>query len=189
MRIAEIDIITNQVTQFFTTDRLRGLQPPEGKLLVVLDSQIRLKGVSEETLLTYVYDPDTGRLNPPAPVYSLDELKAQKRALISQAFDTAVSQGRFDSSLGFPMDARRSATKNDLQNMREVLSLMQDLGLPSVAVTDADDKEQAGITQEQLQALIVEIRNYGMGLFEYKRQLVAQLEAAQTAEEIAAVSW
>jgi hypothetical protein len=123
-------------------------------------------------------------LEPPATIEMARQLK---RVSISIEFDRALSSGRTLSSLGFYIDARRSGTKNDLQNMEELASQMAAYSLETTTITDADDIDHEGITLDQVNTLANEIRTYVFTLFAAKRSRVAALLAASTPEEIDAI--
>lgn len=119
-------------------------------------------------------------MNPP----TFDELKEDKRKDVSSWFDKEIAQGKVNSSLGFPVDARRSSEKNDLQNMRELLTFMQDYGVETVTVVGADNLSHEGITQAQIAVLAGEIRDFGFALYEQKRQKIANIDNAPSKEEL-----
>lgn len=115
---------------------------------------------------------------------TLAELKESKRRQISDAFDRDMASGRVQSALGFAMDARRSATKNDLQNMEALAAHMSDSNETTAIITDADNIDHADISLEQVKTIISELQEFGLGLYAAKRARIAALKAALTPEEV-----
>jgi hypothetical protein len=118
---------------------------------------------------------------------SLAEAKTKKRREISTEFDTSLSSGRVQSSLGFAIDARRSGTKNDADNLLGLLRFMKRNNVATVTITDADDVDHPGIDMGDVEILLEEITNHGVSLFEGKRLRVAALNAATTLAEVETV--
>jgi hypothetical protein len=131
---------------------------------------------------THIVNSEAVTIQPPEP--SLEALKVLKRKDISEDFEWRMRTGRVASTLGFTVDARRSDTKNDLQNMGELAAYMEQNGVSETSVVDADDREHQGLTHEQVAQLAAEIRDYGFYLFATKRGRIAALEAASSPAEV-----
>lgn len=118
------------------------------------------------------------------PDIPIDEARSRQRLQISIDFNKRLATGRIISSLGFPIDARRSSAKDDLRRMEELAVDMEGSGGQSTTITDADDMDHEGITLDQVRILIDEIRTYYRQAYQDKRARVTALTAATTAEEV-----
>lgn len=101
---------------------------------------------------------------------------------IEQGFEHAMAHGILNSSLGFAVDARRSGSKNDLQNIEALI----DMG--ATEIKDANGIMHA-VTAENLNMIKSEIQQYAIGLYQKKWRLEAQIEASTTDEELNAIRW
>jgi hypothetical protein len=116
------------------------------------------------------------------PVYSIDELKAFKKDEITAAFENAALTGRFTSSLGFDVNARRGGIQNDLQNIEALISL------GATQFRDAD-KIMRNVTALDLVTIKTEMQQYGLGLYEHKWQLEAAVAAAVDEADLEVITW
>lgn len=113
---------------------------------------------------------------------TFDELKAMKAEEIAGAFDAAALNGRFTSSLGFDVDARRGGAKNDLQNL-EVL-----INQGVTEFRDADNITR-NVTASDLVTIKSEMEIYGLSLYQHKWDLEEDLENAADEKDLNAISW
>lgn len=141
--------------------------------------------VGGEWIIKVVAEPP---VEPPPTPPTLEDLRLAKYAELSADFDNALANGEVTTSLGFTMNCRRSATKNDLQNMETLLSSMQRKGLATTAVKDATG-EMRTVTQANLQQIIAEMEDYGLALYQRKFSLEAQAKAATTEAELKVIVW
>lgn len=111
---------------------------------------------------------------------SLDDLKAEYRQKILAAFLDALRNGRIDSSLGFPVDCRRSDVNNDLQNLDQLISLgtypMQFKGADNQMYTIPDEAAALQLRSEMVQ--------YGLGAYQRKWDRENALDAVQSIDEL-----
>lgn len=120
---------------------------------------------------------------PVAPAPTLEELKEAKKSEIEKSFEQSFKLGA-DTSLGFKVDAGRE----DLQNYQSLKIYMEANSVPATTINvyDGDFRE---ITQEELSTIILDIITFGLWLYGRKWELRAQIDAATTPEEVAAVVW
>ena len=110
------------------------------------------------------------------------EIKNSKKASIKADMEAEANNGEFTSSLGFVINARRSSTKNDLQNIYSLI----DLGVTEFM--DADNIIRS-VTANDLQMIKNEMQQYGLSLYQKKWNLQAQVDAATTQAELDAIVW
>jgi len=136
-------------------------------------------------------------LNPPL---SLNQLKANKIIQIEQWWTTASASGSVPLSLGWPIDCRRSATKNDIQNMQTLLSIKQRAGAADSDSCYSDSFGNNGImgsdnlwhvcTVAQLRDIVIpEMELYG--LERQQHALVLKYMVSQTTDQtqLDAITW
>jgi transcriptional regulator CtsR len=110
------------------------------------------------------------------------QLQAMKLDEIRLAFENAALNGRFTSSLGFDVNARRGGIQNDLQNVEALISL------GATQFRDAD-KIMRNITALDLVTIKTEMQQYGLGLYEHKWQLEAAVNAAVDEADLEVITW
>jgi len=124
----------------------------------------------------------------PVALQSLDDIKNAKLAELKNSFMSECQGGTCDTSLGFPMDARRDGINNDLDNMIQLAIFMEENGIASTKVMDANDVEHT-CTLAQVQTLVSDIRAAGMSRYAKKFTLKNQTKAATTADQVTVVKW
>jgi len=119
---------------------------------------------------------------------TLDQAKTNKLAEISSAFDNEMRTGTALTKDSWSIDARRSDTKNDLQNMQVLLSTMQRNGDISTMVKGADNMLYS-CWVEDIEALIVLLEETATARYNKKFMLESTVAAAQTIEIVESVQW
>ncbi len=111
---------------------------------------------------------------------SLDECKARKSRIVKQAFlDWRNNKATLVSSLGFEADSNERANV-DVNGLLVVYEGKQD---ETIAYRDANDQFHA-LTYEQLKVLQKEIIANGSHAYTQKWHLEAQIENAETKDEL-----
>ena len=115
---------------------------------------------------------------------TLDEAKVAKKAEIAAAFDAHVS-GSVAVSLGYPM---QFDTRDTLM-VRGAIELAQAVDQATLYLTDANDVTHEGVSITEAQAALMEMMAAFAQAHAKKQELRAQIDAAQTVEDVEAVSW
>lgn len=140
-------------------------------------------GLSLETEEEIVYGYDGKRyLQSDCPETPLDLLRAPKLQEIADAFDDEIERtGHITTSLdGFEVDARRK----DYQNITGIIEYYQE---PITYKGYTEDRPNT--TRDELKIIAGEIVRRGNWLYQKKWSLEDAVKNAQTAEEIASISW
>lgn len=127
--------------------------------------------------------------NVPDPEYSFDDIKSAKKRAISRSFDDAMASGSVVTVRSIRMDARRSASKNDLQNMEALSKFMFANSMATTAIIDATNTEHSDITISEIDQIAADIRAFGIMLFAKKSGINKIIDAATTTAEIEAITW
>jgi hypothetical protein len=121
-------------------------------------------------------------------VIYLDSVKATRTKMIQTSFDTAMETSHFMSTaLGIEIDCRRSNTKNDLQNIQSLISKMERESWTSVEYVGYTETKVA--TKANLEAMVIEMEDFGLGLYQHKWTLWNTIQAATTLAQVEAVVW
>lgn len=124
---------------------------------------------------------------------SLDLVRQKQFSLISDSFITALSQGNFKSiTLGIQVDCRRDATHNDIDNVRSLIADMQAANMESMTYRGYNEgsiRPTANATLLQVQALLLEMQQYGLSLYNKKFELEDKITEATTIEAIQMIIW
>lgn len=126
----------------------------------------------------------------------LNEQKVIRLRQVSKAFEDILANGHFFSqALQLEIDCRRNSTKNDLQNVEniiEFLTLTNGQGLDMYrGYTDPETCETQyayNVTLSQLQQVKLEMIQYGLQLYNRKWQLEDAIANAQTQSELDAIT-
>lgn len=124
------------------------------------------------------------------------KLKQEKLKQVSQSFEDTITNGHFFSqALQIEIDCRRNSTKNDLQNVEniiEFLILTNGQGLDVYrGYTNPETNETQyayNVTLEQLQQVKLEMIQYGLQLYNKKWQLEDAINNAQTLEKLNSIT-
>ena len=113
--------------------------------------------------------------------------KTQKRSQIKASFEDALQNGVFHSTvLGIDCDCRRSSTNNDKQNVEGLISYMQRNGLTETQYRGYADT--VTVTPADLTALISEMEDHVLGLYQHKWSLEEAVDTG-TPAEIENITW
>ena len=120
---------------------------------------------------------------------SLLLMKGKKSSEITQAFEDNFSNGHFMSSaIGIEVDCRRAEMKNDLQNVQGLISYMNRNSIPSINYVGYSEIKQS-VTSGMLTALLAEMEDYALQMYEKKWTLLQQVESAATKEDLGGIQW
>lgn len=120
--------------------------------------------------------------------FSLDEVKQKRNDYITESFEEEFISGVFKSTtLNIDVDCRRNSTKNDLQNVDNLIDYMTDNSIPQIQYKGFGDKALA--TVDQLKLLKKEMQTHGVGLYNKKDVLRAQIKNCTTIEQVEAIVW
>jgi hypothetical protein len=138
-----------------------------------------------------IYIPEEGWIVFENKLWKLADIakyKTDRIAVIQDSFDNAMATGYFMSTaLGINIDCRRAATKNDLQNIQTLLAKMNREGWTSVEYVGYTETKVA--TKANIEAMIIEMEDYALGLYQYKWVKWSAIQAATTIQQIEAVVW
>jgi hypothetical protein len=118
----------------------------------------------------------------------LEDAQALKVAEISAAFDTDMRTGSVMTPEEWSIDARRSDTKNDLQNMDTLYRQMLRNGETEAYVKGADNELHL-CTLAQVEALVILLEDAGAARYLKKFSLESQIYAATTVDQLRQVVW
>ncbi len=118
--------------------------------------------------------------------------KQEKLKQISQLFEDTIANGHFFSqSLQIEVDCRRSSTKNDLENVKNLIEAFIETNSETLdiyrgyTVPDTGETYYAhNVTLNQLKQLKLEMIQYGENLYRRKWSLEDLINNAQTLEEL-----
>jgi len=114
----------------------------------------------------------------------LEDVKAAKKAEIAAAFDAYIA-GSVMVSLGYPMQFN---TRDTLM-VRGAIELAQATEQATLYLTDANDVTHEGVSIAEAQATLMEMMAAFAQAHAKKQELRAQIDAAQTVEDVEAVVW
>lgn len=115
--------------------------------------------------------------------------KDEKKDEITVAFKKEISDGHFFSQgLQIDVDYRRSGTENDLQNVEALISFMT-VNSISETVYSGYKSQTAPATLQQLKDLVFEMKTYGVYLYNRKKVIKEQIEAAESIAEVKEITW
>ena len=114
----------------------------------------------------------------------MEDVKAEKRAEISAAFDAHVS-GSVTVSLGFPMQFN---TRDTLM-VRGAIELAQAAEQATLYLTDANDITHESVSIADAQTALMEMMAAFAQAHAKKQELRALIDAAATVEDVEAVVW
>ena len=119
---------------------------------------------------------------------SIEQYRNLKVISIQKAYDNEMAIGHFKSKiLGIDIDCRKSAIKNDLSIVENLIKQMTVDSTKSIIFNGV--KESATATKENLETLEVEMIRYTNELYNKKRSKFSEVEKALTIQDIEAVSW
>jgi hypothetical protein len=96
----------------------------------------------------------------------------------------------FSETLNIEVDARRSSSKNDLNNITSLIDIMTSTGQETVEVyRGRDDQTAQNVTVQQLKALTLEMKLYGLSLYNKKWQKETEVKAADDLDALNSIEW
>ena len=122
----------------------------------------------------------------------VNEQKQIKLQQVSKTFEDTIANGYFFSqSLQIEVDCRRSSTKNDLENVKNLIEAFIETNRETLdiyrgyTVPDTGETYYAhNVTLNQLKQLKLEMIQYGENLYRRKWSLEDLINNAQTLEEL-----
>lgn len=167
--------------EFYVNQEFEGIYPPEAAIWCNEQGNCHIEKISTEPLIFKIVE---------NPMPTLAELKAAKRAEINAARDLAEQGGfeylgkTFDSD---PVSCQRiSCAAQAMVVMPEVIGDEQ--GEPTITWT-CQDNSTIELNAAQLQGLVVALAQHSNTCHQKATALKKRLDAAETAEEIAAIAW
>ena len=118
----------------------------------------------------------------------LEGIINMKLGEISSIFENEMMNGVVDTGLGWNIDARRSGTKNDLQNMETLEIVMIANSQTETTIKDADGNLQL-TTITELNTIIQTMRFAALTRYTKKFDLEAQILASTTIEDVENITW
>jgi hypothetical protein len=110
---------------------------------------------------------------------TLDEKKEELKRVIKQKFEERQDQGYLSTILNVKIACRRE----DLDNMKNLLTYMQTNNITTTQFRVLDNSF-VEITQEQLSAMIDELVQFGISLYNKKWVKEQEIESAATMDEL-----
>lgn len=124
-----------------------------------------------------------GRLVVVPVVMRLPEARLRHKAVIAEAFRAAPAEGLL-TSLGLRVDCDRI----DKDNMTVLLGYSRRKGLKQVTLR-LHDNSFATISVAELEVILHEIEEHGLGLYQRKWAREMAIDTAETVADVAAVIW
>lgn len=114
---------------------------------------------------------------------TLDEVKKNRLALLSESVDNALVNGKVRSSLGFVVDA----TEKAIEDTNGLIKILEASGQETVDFCDANNGFHT-VTLDQVKTINIEIINYKQSVFANKWSVRRKIEAATTKEAVEKIS-
>jgi prefoldin subunit 5 len=183
MRIAKIDITSQKVKEILQTNNLRSLKTSRTELLLVIDSQLNLKGMPDNQIKLLVYDLKTRKLIPETTEASLEDLKIQKEAQIRSTGNSKLT------ALATPYLPQERETWGT--QIKEAEAFLQD---PTSLTPMLDSLASArGILKADLIEKVIANANLfkqeSGSILGTQQKLLDQLSLASTNEEVSQINW
>jgi len=156
---------------------------------VVLDSTADDHPFDLENTL-YEYSEETGEFleTPRSSASAVALAKANKALEISDNFEQELQEGHYMSEvIGIEVDLRRGHSKNDLQNVANLLAYMERKSMETIEYVGYSETKI--ITFAELQSLQEEMQERGLGLYQKKWTLLNTVSNAATVEDIDQIAW
>ena len=177
----EICYITGLESQVFTDDERDVIEVdplPEGF------GDITKKFIVDVQTKQLIEDPNFVYLTPEES--ALKQAKEGKFQEIKDAFAQRVINGHFYShALGMEVDYRRGEHNNDLQNVESLISIM--ILSSTGRVVFKGYTEEKEVTLEQLQQLTIEMKQYGLWLYQRKWTIEEYVKQATKRSTVKAI--
>lgn len=164
-------------------DRVEGTPNPDVTKQTCTDVSIYIPDDTPQMTIDQI----VAIVNAHDPGPNLADVQAAKIAEIETTYDNALSAGFTSASTGTPLEYDyRPSDRADFQKF----TLTMALGIATFPVPiGLKDNSVVNHTQEQYLQLLQDIQAYEWGLKERKRQLVSQVLAAMTVEQVNSIQW
>ena len=118
----------------------------------------------------------------------LDGLKALKISRMKNRFESLKIRPKVTITVGDPARSFNvDGSKDDISNFQSYLDLLIAAGSVDGSIKDADSIMQ-DVTVSELESIIMQIKQYGLGLYQKKWTKEAELFNATTIEEVKSIS-
>jgi len=118
----------------------------------------------------------------------IDSLKALKISRMKNRFDSMKIRPKVEIFVGDPIRSFNvDGSKDDISNFQSYLDLLLISSQPGGIIKDADSIMQQ-VTTDELNSIIIQIKQHGLGLYQLKWSKEAELFTASTIEEVKAIS-
>lgn len=114
------------------------------------------------------------------PVATAREVQKHR---IGHLFRTAPEAG-YTTSVGYLMDSARE----DIDNLARLRDRLLETGASGATIRDKCNQYH-DVTVAELSAVVGELVDFGLGLYQRKWELEAAIDAATTVEDVEAVAW
>ena len=153
----------------------------------ILNNKIFISGYENGDYLEGIYSDDgSGRSLEEQAQEIVDRKTGDAKQIakdrVRLGFVNEFSCGKVESSLGFPVDARRSGLKNDLQNIEALI----DVG--ATEIKDANGVMQT-VSIDELKTIKSEIQQHALSIYQKKWDLEERIESAVTDEDLNMIRW
>jgi hypothetical protein len=159
----------------------------------------RISKINGEYIIDTFFDDVWTTLNPDpslAHVSNIIELKPNlsmrkiaQKAKIVQSFNSELETGHMMSTaIGIEVDCRRSATKNDLQNVQGLISYMTRYSIPTIDYVGYTETK-SGVTISDLEALCGEMEDHVLALYNKKWGYEVQIDNCATIAQVLGIIW
>lgn len=156
-----------------------------------IENHVIIKKTMQELYDEGIYIPEEGWIVFDNQLWKLSEIekyRVDRYNFINRSFDKAMETGFFMSEvLGIYIDCRRSATKNDLQNIQTLMAKMDREGWTEIEYVGL--KETKVATRQNLTDMAIEMEDYALGLYQHKWLKWEEVSSAITIPEIESIVW
>jgi hypothetical protein len=139
-----------------------------------------------------IYIPEEGWIVFDNKLFKLDEIEKyrnERYTVILDAFNNEMGTSHFMSTaIGIEIDCRRSATKNDLQNVESLYKKMVKESIATVNYIGYSEIK-TGVTQSKINDMSYEMIDYANSLYTKKWLKEETIRTAKTIQEIESIIW
>jgi hypothetical protein len=111
--------------------------------------------------------------------------QAVKMAEISAAYNHYDATASAQTSLGYPLQLGQT----HISKLDGAIRYAEMMDSPTIYITDADNATHEDVTLADAQTALKEVMGAAMAAHHHKQELRAAVNAAETIEEVRAVSW
>jgi hypothetical protein len=120
---------------------------------------------------------------PPPP--TLEEARAAKLAEITAAYNEFDAAGTVETTAGYPIQIGQS----HVSKLDGAIRFAEMMNAQSIYITDADNVSHYSVSLADARGILMEQMGAAMAAHQKKQTLRAQTEAAETVEQVIAISW